>query len=44
VREAGGRVTDREGMDHTVRKSYTVASNGMLHEAMLGVIRSVGEG
>jgi myo-inositol-1(or 4)-monophosphatase len=42
VREAGGRATDREGVDLEVRKSFTVASNGVLHDDMLGVIRSVG--
>lgn len=43
VREAGGRATDREGMDLEVRESYTVASSGLLHAPMLEVIRSVGD-
>jgi myo-inositol-1(or 4)-monophosphatase len=42
VREAGGRATDRDGVDLSVRKSFTVASNGLLHDPMLTVIRSVG--
>jgi myo-inositol-1(or 4)-monophosphatase len=44
VREAGGRATNRDGQDLEVRSSFTVASNGLIHDAMLEVIRSVGEG
>jgi len=44
VREAGGRATDRDGHDLSVTESFTVASNGLLHDRMIEVIRSVGEG
>jgi myo-inositol-1(or 4)-monophosphatase len=40
VREAGGRATDLDGVDLEVRQSFTVATNGRLHEAVLGVIRA----
>ena len=38
VREAGGRATDRNGLDIDPRASYTVASNGLIHRHMLAVI------
>ena len=40
VREAGGRVTDRMGVDIRPRAGYTVASNGRIHDHMLAVIGS----
>jgi myo-inositol-1(or 4)-monophosphatase len=41
VREAGGRVTDFEGRDTEAEGSRIVASNGLLHEALLEVVRKV---
>jgi myo-inositol-1(or 4)-monophosphatase len=39
VREAGGRVTDFEGRPVDVYKPQVCASNGLVHEAMLGVLK-----
>jgi myo-inositol-1(or 4)-monophosphatase len=41
VREAGGRVTDFEGRDSEAEGSRIVASNGLLHGALLEVILKV---
>jgi myo-inositol-1(or 4)-monophosphatase len=38
VREAGGRVTGIDGTPFDIRKGHLVASNGAVHDAMLGVI------
>lgn len=38
VREAGGRLTDFSGKDLSIYEQELVASNGQIHEAMLGVI------
>ncbi len=38
LREAGGRVTHFNGAPHTIYGKDLVASNGHLHEAMLGVL------
>lgn len=40
VREAGGRITDLDGGPFDLRTGRIVASNGLLHDAMLDVIRS----
>lgn len=40
VREAGGRVTDFEGIDVPVDHGPIVASNGHLHEWLLGILRT----
>lgn len=40
VREAGGRVTDRDGVNLMAEASFTVASNGLLHERILETIRA----
>jgi myo-inositol-1(or 4)-monophosphatase len=40
VSEAGGRVTDFVGRPHTIDRQQVVASNGRVHEAMLGVLRN----
>lgn len=39
VREAGGRVTDFAGAESTIYKKQVVASNGIIHDAMLQVLR-----
>jgi myo-inositol-1(or 4)-monophosphatase len=39
VREAGGRVTDFAGKPIDIRQKTIVASNGVIHEAMLAVLR-----
>ena len=38
VREAGGRVTDLEGRDIVPVSGPVVASNGLLHEWLLGAL------
>lgn len=40
VREAGGRVTDFDGGDQMLMRQQVVASNGLIHEAMLSVLQS----
>jgi myo-inositol-1(or 4)-monophosphatase len=40
VAEAGGRVSGMDGTPFASRGGHVLASNGRLHEAMLGVIRS----
>lgn len=39
VREAGGKVTGRFGEKITLKESYIVASNGKIHNQMLGVLK-----
>eukprot|EP00539_Tryblionella_compressa_P002080 CAMPEP_0178734886 /NCGR_PEP_ID=MMETSP0744-20121128/1589_1 /TAXON_ID=913974 /ORGANISM="Nitzschia punctata, Strain CCMP561" /LENGTH=327 /DNA_ID=CAMNT_0020387209 /DNA_START=194 /DNA_END=1177 /DNA_ORIENTATION=+ len=39
VSEAGGRVTDAKGYDYTLRTRSLVASNGMVHDDILAVLR-----
>jgi 3'(2'), 5'-bisphosphate nucleotidase len=46
VEEAGGRVTDLDGLPldfttgrHLLRNTGLIASNGLLHDTVLGVIR-----
>lgn len=39
VREAGGRVTDFVGSESTIYKKQVLATNGLIHEAMLGVLQ-----
>ncbi len=39
VQEAGGRITDFSGAPYNVFTQETLATNGLIHEAMLGVIR-----
>jgi myo-inositol-1(or 4)-monophosphatase len=38
VREAGGRVTDFVGMESTIYNKQVLASNGIIHDAMLGIL------
>ncbi|MCR4395959.1 MAG: inositol monophosphatase [Candidatus Saccharicenans sp.] len=38
VREAGGRISDLEGRDFTISSLHVVASNGLIHQAMLEII------
>jgi myo-inositol-1(or 4)-monophosphatase len=40
VEEAGGRVSRYDGSPLALRHDEIVASNGRLHEAMLGVVRA----
>ncbi len=40
AREAGGMVTDFNAADYNIRTTRIVASNGLLHPAMLEIIRS----
>ena len=44
VAEAGGRVTKTDGSPFSSRGGHVLASNGHLHEAMLGVIASYASG
>lgn len=39
LREAGGRITDFHGHEHSIYQPEVVASNGLIHEEMLAVIR-----
>ena len=39
VEEAGGRITGMDGSQFDPGAAHLVASNGQIHEAMLGVIR-----
>jgi len=39
VREAGGRVTDFLGAESTIYKKQVLASNGIIHDAMLNVLK-----
>ena len=39
LREAGGRVTDFHGRAHSIYQPELVASNGLIHDEMLDVIR-----
>ena len=38
VEEAGGKVTDRDGNDPGIRKSYIVSSNGRVHGKMMDIL------
>jgi myo-inositol-1(or 4)-monophosphatase len=38
LREAGGRITDFRGFDHSIYGQEMVASNGRIHSAMLEVL------
>lgn len=39
LQEAGGRVTDIEGNDYTLRTRSLVGSNGKMHDALLAVLQ-----
>jgi myo-inositol-1(or 4)-monophosphatase len=39
VEEAGGRVSDFEGGPIGLQGAQVLASNGLLHDAMLGLLR-----
>jgi len=43
VQEAGGRVTDFSGKEYDVFDKETLATNGLIHEDMLGVIKRKGD-
>lgn len=38
VREAGGRITDLRGNTHSIHQPELVASNGLIHDEMLGIL------
>jgi myo-inositol-1(or 4)-monophosphatase len=40
VREAGGRLSDFDGGEFSLLGQETLASNGLIHEAMIGVLRA----
>ena len=40
VAESGGRVTTLDGSPFTSHRGEVVATNGLIHEAMLEIIRS----
>jgi myo-inositol-1(or 4)-monophosphatase len=40
VREAGGLVTDFAGAPASIRGKQVLASNGIIHEAMLRVVQA----
>ena len=39
LREAGGRITDFRGHEHSIYQPELLASNGLIHDEMLDVIR-----
>lgn len=39
VQEAGGRITDFDGLPYNVFEKQTLATNGLIHEQMLNVIK-----
>ena len=39
VREAGGRVTDYDGNEVEIPTGHIVASNGRIHDEMVGLVR-----
>jgi len=39
LREAGGTVTDFKGAPHSIYGQELVASNGLIHQAMLDLLR-----
>ncbi|HCV44100.1 MAG TPA: inositol monophosphatase, partial [Bacteroidetes bacterium] len=41
VQEAGGKVTDFSGAPSSIYKKQVLASNGVIHEAMLSVLKKV---
>ena len=42
VQEAGGRFTDLEGNDFSLRSRKMCATNGKIHDELLGVLNGVG--
>ena len=44
VRAAGGRVTDFEGRPWSIRSQDILASNGLVHEQLLGIIKEIRKG
>ena len=40
VQEAGGRVTNFDGQDYNVFEKQTLATNGLIHDNMLALIRN----
>lgn len=43
VSEAGGRVTDADDNDWDLRSKDMIATNGLVHKSVLGVIRKIGK-
>jgi myo-inositol-1(or 4)-monophosphatase len=44
LREAGGRITDMKGQPHTLSSPHLLASNGLVHEALLEVFDEIFRG
>jgi myo-inositol-1(or 4)-monophosphatase len=44
VQEAGGKVSDFSGTRFSIHDTEIIASNGMIHDQMLDVIRAVQRG
>jgi myo-inositol-1(or 4)-monophosphatase len=44
VQEAGGKVSDFSGTRFSIHDKEIVASNGVIHDQILGVIRAVQDG
>ena len=40
VEEAGGRVTDHEGKDFSIYQHRIIATNGKIHDELLGVVKN----
>jgi myo-inositol-1(or 4)-monophosphatase len=43
VREAGGRVSDFKGGEFDISSPESLASNGLIHQAMIGVLNPGGK-
>lgn len=41
VREAGGKVTDWEGNDWRHPSNHVIASNGIMHDQLLGIVKTL---
>jgi myo-inositol-1(or 4)-monophosphatase len=39
VREAGGQVTDYDGAENAISDDHLIASNGLIHAAMVDLLR-----
>jgi myo-inositol-1(or 4)-monophosphatase len=44
VAEAGGRITNMDGTPFSSRRPHVLATNGLLHEPMLGIIEGFRRG
>ncbi|MEE9288625.1 MAG: inositol monophosphatase family protein, partial [Bacteroidota bacterium] len=41
IQEAGGKVTDLEGNPYRISEERVLASNGRIHDKMVGVLKQV---